>query len=167
MDHAFYYINRRTWTQSPHDTKKAGLGGMHTCNPSIGEVETGGSLGVLWPEPSHKPWPQASERLCLKKQGRYLDSSWRTTPKADLYDPHIYKNVTDLCLCLYTCLCVWSAVVVHTFNPSTLEAEAGTSLWVQSQPEQSEFQAIQDYTEKPWKKIIKKLKRKSPMCFLS
>jgi hypothetical protein len=40
-------------------------------------------------------------------------------------------------------------VVAHAFNPSTLEAEAG-SLWVQGQPGlQSEFQDSQGYIEKP------------------
>ena len=39
-------------------------------------------------------------------------------------------------------------VVVHAFKPSTWEAEAGGSLWVQGL--QSEFQDGQDcYTEKP------------------
>jgi hypothetical protein len=41
-------------------------------------------------------------------------------------------------------------VVMHTFSPITWEAEAGRSLWVQSQPGlQSEFQNSQGYTEKP------------------
>ena len=41
------------------------------------------------------------------------------------------------------------AVVVHAFNSSTWKAEAGTFL-SQGQPcLQSEFQDIQDYTEKP------------------
>ena len=42
-------------------------------------------------------------------------------------------------------------VVAQTFNPSTQEAEAGRSLWVQSQPGlQSESQDSQDcYIEKP------------------
>jgi hypothetical protein len=39
--------------------------------------------------------------------------------------------------------------VVHTFTPSTWEAEAGESLRVQGQPGlQSEFQNNQVYTEK-------------------
>jgi hypothetical protein len=39
---------------------------------------------------------------------------------------------------------------MHTFNPSTWEAEAGRSLGVQGQPVlQSEFQDSQGYTEKP------------------
>jgi hypothetical protein len=41
------------------------------------------------------------------------------------------------------------AVVVHTFNPSTWEAEQ-VDFWVQGQPGlQSEFQDNQDYKEKP------------------
>jgi hypothetical protein len=40
-------------------------------------------------------------------------------------------------------------MVVHTFNPSTKEAQAGRFLWVQDQPGlQSEFQDSQDSTEK-------------------
>ena len=39
---------------------------------------------------------------------------------------------------------------MHAFNPSTLEAEAGESLWVQGQPGlHSEFQDSLGYTEKP------------------
>ena len=46
-----------------------------------------------------------------------------------------------------------SMVVAHAFNPSTQEAEAGGSLWVQGQPDLwSEFQESQDYKEKPWLK---------------
>jgi hypothetical protein len=42
------------------------------------------------------------------------------------------------------------AVVAHTFNPSTWEAEAGGFLSFQGQPGlQSEFQDSQGYTEKP------------------
>jgi hypothetical protein len=41
-------------------------------------------------------------------------------------------------------------VVRHTFDPSTLEAEAGIPLWVQDQPGlQSNFQDSQDYIKKP------------------
>ena len=41
------------------------------------------------------------------------------------------------------------AVVAHAFNPSTQEAEASGSLYVQVQPGlQSEFQDSQGYTEK-------------------
>ena len=40
-------------------------------------------------------------------------------------------------------------VVVHTFNPSTWEAEVGRSLWVWDQPGlQSKFQDSQRNTEK-------------------
>jgi hypothetical protein len=40
--------------------------------------------------------------------------------------------------------------VVHTFNSSTPEAEAGGSLWVQGQPGlQSEFQDSYNYIERP------------------
>ena len=43
--------------------------------------------------------------------------------------------------------------MTQAYNPSTQEAEAGGSLWVQSQPRlQSEFQDNQGYTEKPWLK---------------
>jgi hypothetical protein len=39
---------------------------------------------------------------------------------------------------------------MHTFDPSTQEAEKGRSLWVWGQPGlQSELQDSQDYTEKP------------------
>ena len=42
-------------------------------------------------------------------------------------------------------------VAAHTFKPSTLEAEAGLSLWVRGQRGlQSEFQdTLQSYVEKP------------------
>jgi hypothetical protein len=41
------------------------------------------------------------------------------------------------------------AVVAHTFNPNTWEAEVDRSLWVRGQPSlQSEFQDSQGYTEK-------------------
>jgi hypothetical protein len=41
-------------------------------------------------------------------------------------------------------------MVVHAFNPSTWEAGAGGSLWVQGQPGlQRESQNNQGYTEKP------------------
>jgi hypothetical protein len=40
--------------------------------------------------------------------------------------------------------------VAHAFNPSTLEAEAGGSLWVWSQPcLPSELQDGQNYAKKP------------------
>jgi hypothetical protein len=40
--------------------------------------------------------------------------------------------------------------MVHAFNPSTWEAEAGGSLWIQDQPVlQSKFQDSQSYTEIP------------------
>jgi hypothetical protein len=49
-------------------------------------------------------------------------------------------------------------VVVHAFNPSTWEAEAG-DFWVQGQPGlQSEFQDSQGYTEKP---CLEKQKQKT------
>ena len=41
-------------------------------------------------------------------------------------------------------------MVVHTFNPSNQETEAGGSLWVRCQPDlQSKFQHGQGYIEKP------------------
>jgi hypothetical protein len=40
-------------------------------------------------------------------------------------------------------------VVVHTFNPSTREAEAGGFLSLRQPGLQSEFQDSQGYTEKP------------------
>jgi len=40
-------------------------------------------------------------------------------------------------------------VVVHTFNPSTWEAEAGGSLELEASLVYSEFQVSQRYTEKP------------------
>lgn len=50
---------------------------------------------------------------------------------------------------------------MHTFDPSTQEAETGESLKVQGQPTlQSELQDIQDYTEKPCFEKIKKKKKK-------
>jgi hypothetical protein len=40
-------------------------------------------------------------------------------------------------------------MVVHAFNTSTWEAEAGRSLWVRGQPSlESEFQDSQGYAEK-------------------
>ena len=48
-------------------------------------------------------------------------------------------------------------VVAHTFNPSTLEAEAGGSLWVWDHPGlQIEFQDNQGYVERPCVKNTKK-----------
>ena len=48
-------------------------------------------------------------------------------------------------------------MVVHTFNPSSLEAEAGWFLWVPGQPGlQGEFQDSQGYTEKPYLKQTNK-----------
>jgi hypothetical protein len=49
------------------------------------------------------------------------------------------------------------AVVVHTFNPSTWEAEAGGFLSSSQPGLQSEFQDSQGYTEKP---RLKKQKQK-------
>jgi hypothetical protein len=40
-------------------------------------------------------------------------------------------------------------VVVHTFNPSTREAEAGRLMSLRPAWSQSEFQDSQGYTEKP------------------
>ena len=49
---------------------------------------------------------------------------------------------------------------MHSFNPSTLEAEAGGSLWVQGQPGlQNEFQNSQGYIAKTWLKKKKKKKK--------
>jgi hypothetical protein len=51
-------------------------------------------------------------------------------------------------------------MVAHAFNPSTWEAEAGGFLSSRGQPGlQSEFQDIQDYTEKP---CLEKQKQKNP-----
>ena len=51
--------------------------------------------------------------------------------------------------------------MVHSFNPTSQEAEAGRSLWVQNQPGlQSEFQGSQGYTEKPCLRKKKKFKEK-------
>ena len=49
-------------------------------------------------------------------------------------------------------------MVTHSLHPSTREAEAGGSLWVQGQPGlQSEFQDSQSfYTEKPCLTMKKK-----------
>jgi hypothetical protein len=57
------------------------------------------------------------------------------------------------------------AVVAHTFNPSTQQAETGRFLssdfWVRGQSGlQSEFQDSQDYTEKPCLEKPKKKKKK-------
>ena len=44
-------------------------------------------------------------------------------------------------------------IVLHTFNPSSWEAEAGGSLWIRGQPGlQNELQDREDYTEKPYLK---------------
>jgi hypothetical protein len=52
-------------------------------------------------------------------------------------------------------------VVVHAFNPSTWEAEAGGSLSSRQPGLQSEFQDSQGYTEKPClKKQTKNKKQK-------
>jgi hypothetical protein len=63
------------------------------------------------------------------------------------------------------------AVVVHAFNPSTWEAEAGRFL-VRGQPGlYSEFQDSQSYTEQPCleknKQIKKKKKRKQKLSYCS
>jgi hypothetical protein len=51
--------------------------------------------------------------------------------------------------------------VVHTFNPSIWEAEAG-DFWVRGQPGlQREFQDSQGFTEKPCLKKPKKKKKKT------
>ena len=53
-------------------------------------------------------------------------------------------------------------MVVHTFNLSTWEAEAGGSLWIQGQPGlQSEFQDSQGCTEKPYLKRQKATKQQN------
>jgi hypothetical protein len=49
---------------------------------------------------------------------------------------------------------------VHTFNPSTWEAEAGGFLSKGQPGLQSEFQDNQGYTEKPCLKKLKKEKKK-------
>jgi hypothetical protein len=52
--------------------------------------------------------------------------------------------------------------MAHTFNPSTQEAEAGRSLWVQGQPGlQSEFQDIQGYIVTHCLKKAEKKEKKS------
>jgi hypothetical protein len=50
------------------------------------------------------------------------------------------------------------AVVAHTFNPSTWEAEAGRFLSSKPAWSKSEFQDNQGYTEKP---CLKKTKQKT------
>ena len=59
------------------------------------------------------------------------------------------------------------AVVAHTFNPSTHEAEAGGSLLDRGRPGlQSEFQDSQSYTEKPCLEKKKKGKKeKNPRIY--
>jgi hypothetical protein len=52
-------------------------------------------------------------------------------------------------------------VVVHTFNPSTQEAEAGRFLSSRPAGLQSEFQDSQGYTEKPCLKKPKNEKTKN------
>ena len=53
-------------------------------------------------------------------------------------------------------------MVAHTFTPSTREAEAGGSLWVQDQPGlQSKLHDSQDYVEKPCLEKQAKKKKKS------
>ena len=56
------------------------------------------------------------------------------------------------------------AVVVHTFNPSTWEAEAGRFLNSRPAGLQSEFQDSKSYTEKPCLGKEKKKKKKKQMC---
>ena len=52
-------------------------------------------------------------------------------------------------------------VVVHIFNPSTQEVEAGGALWVQGQPDlQNKFQGRQGHTEKPCPEKLKKERKK-------
>ena len=54
-------------------------------------------------------------------------------------------------------------MVVHAFNPSTWEAEAGRSLCVQGQPGlQSQFQASWSYRET----LSQKYKKKKSMIYL-
>jgi hypothetical protein len=61
-----------------------------------------------------------------------------------LYRPCRLAKAWPSCLRLFL-----PGVVVHAFNPSTREAEAG-DFWVPGQPGlQSEFQDSQGYTEKP------------------
>jgi hypothetical protein len=56
------------------------------------------------------------------------------------------------------------AVVAHTFNPSTWEAEAGRFLSSRPAWATSEFQGSQSYTEKPCleKQTNKQTKKKKP-----
>lgn len=49
-------------------------------------------------------------------------------------------------------------IVVDTFNPGTLGAEAGESLYLRQPGLQNEFQNSQVYTEKPY--LRKKRKKK-------
>lgn len=58
-------------------------------------------------------------------------------------------------------------MVVLVFNPSTGDADAGRSLWVQGQPDlQNEFQDSKSYTKKPCL-FKKKKKGKTDLSFIS
>jgi hypothetical protein len=63
-------------------------------------------------------------------------------------------------------MCDWGLVMlVHMFTLSTWKAEAGRSLWIQSQSGlQSEFQDSQSYTETPCLEKPKNLYIKGPMA---
>lgn len=54
-------------------------------------------------------------------------------------------------------------IVIHTFNPSTQEAEVGIFLWVRGQPGlKSEFLYSQSHTADPILKKTKKTKQNIP-----
>jgi len=63
--------------------------------------------------------------------------------------------------------CPCQAVVTHSFNPSTGEAEAGGSLWVRGQPGlHLKFQDSQGYTERPFRILLLWLQRWSGFKFM-
>jgi hypothetical protein len=60
---------------------------------------------------------------------------------------------------------MWPGMVVHAFNPSTREAEAGRFLSSSQPGLQSELQDSQGYTEKPCLEKQKKKKKKKTNYF--
>ena len=99
--------------------------------------------------PSNTPPPARRNLLILPKQFHQLEMKYSNSWA---YGSILMVAITDT---VTRCDSVWlmnkregpsPAVVVHTFNPSTLETKAERFLWVPGQPGlQSQFQS---YTEK-------------------